>query len=186
MPARLAARTGEHSPPVPLGKQDRNIDMPKNQGTLEQRFWEKVDRRESDECWPWKGCLHEGYGIIQVRGFSFLAHRISWTIHYGVIPDGLCICHHCDNRLCVNPQHLFLGTWADNNHDMAKKRRSALGERNKHSKLTENQVIEIRRLLALGWGEAHIGSLYGVGHTAIHKIKHRCNWRHIPDEIDRP
>ena len=96
---------------------------------IRERFWKKVDVRGPSDCWEWQGAPgNHGYGtIIAGRGGrlgSYLAHRLSWEIHFGSIPLGMCVLHHCDNRICVNPDHLFLGTKSDNHRDMCRKGRN--------------------------------------------------------------
>jgi hypothetical protein len=115
---------------------------------LEKRFWSKVKKTKS--CWLWTASTNiQGYGKIGIgyRGQGFVAaHRLSWEIHNGPIPKGMCVLHKCDNPLCVNPSHLWLGTNTDNLKDMAKKRRSCIGEKNARAKLTQKQVDKIRTL----------------------------------------
>lgn len=105
-----------HKPVLPLS--DRTI----------QRFWLKADRRGSNECWPWTSTINEkGYGRLGVNGRSansVLAHRAAWAISNGRDPGALCVLHRCDNRRCVNPSHLFLGTVRDNWHDCIAKGRA--------------------------------------------------------------
>ena len=151
---------------------------------LPERFWEKVDVRGPDECWTWTaGTASHGYGII-ARGSPqrgmLLAHRVSYELHRGPIPDGGHILHSCDNRLCVNPAHLSLGTNAANVADMVAKGRQAAGEVNGHAKLTEEQVREIRE--RYDWyrvTQRLLAAEYGVTRSNIGHIVNGGSWAHV-------
>ena len=97
--------------------------------SLADRFWEKVDKGDNDKCWTWRGChTPRGYGYIYVHGSDQRmrsAHRVAWELQHGAIPEGLEVCHICDNPRCVNSAHLFLGTRSDNVQDMMAKGRGA-------------------------------------------------------------
>lgn len=155
----------------------------------EERFWEKVDVRGENECWEWKGAIDRlGYGnfssVIVNPGTGRLqdkAHRISWILTYGNIPDKICVCHKCDNRKCVNPNHLFLGTQIDNIKDMVQKGRQggAKGSQNGSSKLKEHQIVEIRQKLETGLSCCAIAKEYGVSNQLINRIKQNQCWTHV-------
>lgn len=110
--------------------------------TLEERFWEKVDKKDKDSCWLWTGCKDpKGYGAIR-SGKMYKAHRISYTLFVGKIPDGKLVCHKCDNPSCVNPHHLFTGSDSDNMQDMVLKGRHGKGGVKKRL-LTEEQAVYV-------------------------------------------
>jgi hypothetical protein len=141
--------------------------------TLAQRFWSKVDVRGPDECWPWKASKVSGYGQMSVAGQPgpARAHVVSWELHHGST-HGACVLHRCDNRACVNPGHLFLGSMADNTHDMIAKGRQkwwpgpkARGEHNGQAKLTDAQVREIRASHAVGEKRRAIADRYGIHYS---------------------
>jgi hypothetical protein len=109
------------------------------------------------------------------------AHRFSWELHHGPIPDGLFVCHHCDNRSCVNPNHLFLGTHADNIADAVNKGRfdTRLGENTSNSKLTEQEVLEIVRRCKEGEAQTEVAEDFGVVKGSIHAIMTGRTWSHV-------
>ena len=98
--------------------------------SLADRFWPKVDKSPESGCWHWTGAMNpSGHGVLGRGGRNHGAHRVSWQLHHGDIPKEMHVCHHCDNPRCVNPDHLFLGTAADNVADMVRKGRQAKGPR---------------------------------------------------------
>lgn len=150
----------------------------------EARFWAKVDKSAGAEgCWPWTGARNwQDYGIFKLAGGTHgqSAHRYTWEVTNGRIPDGLQVLHRCDNPPCCNPAHLWLGTNTDNVADkMAKGRaKTARGETNRHAKLTADQVKEIR---ALGgtMSQEKIGQQFGVSQVQISNILRGDHWKHI-------
>ncbi|MDN7445926.1 HNH endonuclease [Burkholderia multivorans] len=143
------------------------------------RFWSKVDRRGPDECWLWTAAIHSsGYGKFGAGGKygkTLLAHRVSYEIANGSVPDGLWVLHRCDVRLCCNPKHLFAGTPLDNVVDMMDKGRfrgyDKSGEANPAARLRKEQVIEIRQLLAVGTSQKAIAERFDISRQLVSAIK---------------
>jgi len=153
-----------------------------------KRFWKKVDVKGPDECWEWKaGITEHGYGRFWRNKRKELAHRSSYEMHYGDIPKGegahgTCVCHSCDNRKCVNPEHLFLGSHTDNMQDMLKKGRGnrAKGEDSNKSNLREVDIINIRAIYKYTKASHRkLGEIYSVDHATIGHIVNRKTWKHI-------
>lgn len=132
-------------------------------------------------CWLWEGQNKGGtsnYGLVHINGKRTTAHRQSWIEANGPIPAGLHVLHKCDIPLCVNPNHLYLGSHADNMGDYHS-RKGNRGERNGQSKLSADQVVEIRRLLAKGRSGYSIAKEYGVNEQTIYDIAHNKAWRSV-------
>ena len=147
--------------------------------SLPTRFVLKV--RKTESCWIWVGSINGCYGQIGAGGRKsklVTVHRVSWILHFGPILDGLCVLHDCpdgDNSLCVRPDHLWLGTNADNSADKSGKHRSTYGERASWHKLTWNDVKAIR-LSNLKLRE--LATIYGTSISAIAQVKNGINWSH--------
>lgn len=152
-------------------KQDRLMSR-----TPAQRFWSKVEKGE--DCWNWQGSgMTNGYGSFSIGRKTLSAHRFSYEIAHGEIPQGLYVCHRCDNRRCVNPKHLFLGTAKDNEADKVRKGRQAYGEKNGCSKLTWQEVDEIRDLSSQGISQRKIATIYNVSQRAIWQVVNYRKWK---------
>lgn len=153
--------------------------------SFEERFWSKVDRSGGpDVCWPWIRALQPttGYGAVGTGPSSHtpaLAHRVAWELTNGPIPGGLCVLHHCDNRRCCNPSHLFLGTRTDNALDKVAKERQTRGEQVRSAKFTADDIRSIRARVATGELRANLAHEYDVTWSCIQSIVLRKTWRHI-------
>lgn len=147
--------------------------------SLQERFWAKVDKSNLSGCWLWLGARAGigNYGVIW-DGRQKRAHRVIWEMLNGPIPEGFDLCHHCDNPLCVNPSHLFLGTRSANNNDSVRKGRwnRPLGENHPKHKLTNVQVLEIRESPK---SQRKIANQYGVSRSAIRQILSGKSWNHV-------
>lgn len=144
-----------------------------------ERFLAKAQKRDNG-CIEWTASIGPGgYGQFRLarQRKNMLAHRYAWTLANGPIPDGMFVCHHCDNRLCVNPAHLFLGTPADNSADMVRKKRSKgaprPGRTNPNARLTE---IEVEAIRASSASIRALAEAFGVGKSQIHRIRHGLSW----------
>lgn len=143
-------------------------------------FWDKVQK--GDGCWPWTAAKHrDGYGMVNMDTGIRKAHRLAWELTHGPIPEGLDVCHTCDNRDCCNPDHLWLGTHGENMADAKAKGRSVRGERSKQNKLTEADVREIMRVGKPGHGGGipELAAKYGVKPGTIGAVLNRRSWKHI-------
>ncbi len=146
--------------------------------SLQERFEEKFVK--TDGCWEWTAVkLRGGYGQLSVVGRLQYAHRVAYQLYVGEIPDGLKVCHRCDNPACVNPSHLFLGTQADNMRDCCNKGRFAdrSGERSGNAKLTTEQAKAIKTMRSEGARSDDLARLFKVSQSTVYRII-RCDiWR---------
>lgn len=137
---------------------------------------------KTDGCWNWTANKYRsGYGQFGYGGLTQQAHRVAYQLYIGPIPDGLCVLHRCDNPGCVRPDHLFLGTQADNVHDCIGKGRkvSSFGEKNGNAKLTAEQVAVIREKRANGALLANLAEEFNISESAVSLIANRRNWASI-------
>ena len=156
-------------------------------GDAVNRFWEKVDK--SGECWNWTAAKRStGYGCIKVAGRLISSHRFSYVLHFGDVPQGKIVCHNCDNRLCVRPDHLFAGSPLDNVRDMDSKGRCdrVCGERSTNAKLTDDKVQEILFLRQFGLTYKEISACVEVSHRSVEKVLCGHSWKHITGGIKFP
>ena len=144
------------------------------------RFFSKVSVKKDNECWEWRGrTSSEGYGRLTIGSTQHMAHRLSLALAIGPITDPeLVVRHKCDNRLCVNPNHLETGTQQENMEDRRIRDRTARGQNNGRSKLTEEDVRKIR---ADTRTSRQVAADYGVGMMTIQRIKNRSSWGHLSD-----
>ena len=153
---------------------------------LDQYTWADRDRLLSNYkisesgCWEWTLHTRGGYGRLTIRGKNVTAHRFSYRVHKGSV-EGKVVMHTCDNSKCINPDHLKAGTQSDNINDAVAKGRQprAQGSRNRNTHLTEELVLEIRRLFKEGVTQKELREKYNTGKTQTYYIVNRKSWKHI-------
>jgi len=158
-----------------------------NELILKERFFRNVKIGNPNECWEWPLSKDgDGYGRIFIKGKKYRAHRLTWMVFQGPIPQGFHVCHHCDNPPCVNPHHLFIGTNYDNLMDSVRKGRHRIpnnptfGSNHGLTTLTENQVLQIREEYRGGQiTQLSLAKKYNVGRSTIGRIVNREYWTHI-------
>jgi len=169
--------------------------------TPEQKFAHNTPDRPAEGCWVWRGSLEShGYGQTKIRSKQVLAHRLSWLLHHGSLPGDLCVLHRCDNPPCVRPDHLFLGTRADNFADMVAKgrrnvargvrsgrhtkpERTARGVGSGKAKLDDDRVIAIRREYAEGATIAEVARRHDISEGGVRHIIRGRAWSHVGGPI---
>jgi len=154
-------------------------------------YWQRAGRPDDRGCWPWAGSRHKisGYGVACLYkaphryglGRCDTAHRLAWVVHCGPLAPGRCVLHHCDNPPCVNPDHLFLGSLADNAFDRDRKGRTARGECvGRPTALTRQSVVAIRGAYATGdTTYSRLAERFGVSISQVHRVVKREQWQYV-------
>lgn len=152
----------------------------------DKQHFEGMIKKIPDGCWLFTGTNNGmGYGVIRIGGEQQKAHRVAYVLYVNNIPEGICICHTCDNPICVNPAHLFAGTQKDNMQDMKAKGRHGYGETNSRAKLKEHQVIEIRKRYATDKyiRQEILAKEYNISRSALSFIVTNKTWKYLlPEE----
>lgn len=154
---------------------------------IQNRFWTKVRKRSNDECWEWTGPRSSGgYGLFGIKRININAHRFAYKDTFGEFPAHLCVLHKCDNPPCCNPSHLFLGTNKDNTDDCIRKgrhKKPTLGEDHPMHKLSESDVIKMRRLYSGGMSAGQIAKRFGVSKVTTIAAISGYTWGHIAGSV---
>ena len=138
-----------------------------------QRFWDKVDK--SGDCWEWTGAVGAGYGQISYQGKPVYAHRFV----SGPLSSSAVVLHRCDNKTCVNPDHLTISTQSENMSDMVAKDRQAKGSDHRNAKLDEGSAARVKDMLSMGVSQRVIADWFGVSQQLISRINTGINWKHV-------
>jgi hypothetical protein len=169
--------------PLHNGEGEGGLDMPKiHDAFVMARFMSLMEYGKQDECWNWKGMKNtNGYGRFSLSDSHRLAHRVSFEMFVGPIPSGMNVCHSCDNRICVNPYHLWLGTQSQNLKDASQKGRmfrpNTSGERNGNGKLSLREVYAIRDLVAGGARKNLVAKNFNVSPSTVGEIVANKIWK---------
>jgi len=155
-----------------------------------ERFIKKLSLDYDTGCWNWTGYLNGGYGAFCIGGPIRTnrvrkAHRVAWEIYNGEIPDGMCVCHHCDNPKCCNPNHLWLGTHKQNMEDMKSKGRlkynpAKSGELHHNNKFAEMDITSMREMYAKGYTQDEIATIFNTSQPVVSAIVNHKRWKHLP------
>jgi len=162
--------------------------IPEMTGPETERFLAKLEILTDEDCWNWQATrITDGYGHFGLRGQLYLAHRITYQMEFGTIPDGALVLHHCDNPSCCNPYHLFLGDLSANSKDMYQKGRWALkssrrGVLNPAARLGPHEVRQIRKLRSEGMKLEDVAAMFGISFGYVGIIAKRKKWAWLPDE----
>jgi hypothetical protein len=152
------------------------VDKVSRGASIQERYLARVIKR--DGCWDWSAATTKaGYGLFNAKRKTYYAHRVSYEMHCGEVPEGLHVLHECDNPRCSNPEHLFVGTPADNMRDRGQKGRAAAGERHGQSKLSADQVAKIRS--TAGVTNLELAHVYNMSPGQISLIRSGKRWRHV-------
>lgn len=148
-----------------------------------RRFWRRFKKNENG-CWEWQGWVNSvGYGVydwsVNYKKYKMTAHRLSMLLAYGYIPEGKCVLHHCDNRLCMNPGHLFYGTQAENMQDCIKKGRRNNTHHPNIRWMTDGLVRIIREKHADGMSGKELAEIFSLSQSTISEIVNRKTWAHV-------
>lgn len=167
-----------------MGKEPRGINR-RNEfevtDSLASRFWQRVKKVEGNGCWEWQGAFRNSYGAIKHQGSVLSAHRVAYVLTNGHPPQGMLICHTCDNRACCRPDHLEVGTPGKNNND-ARKRRTFFkvqGENAPNASMTERDIRQIMQLRSEGLGARLISRQTGLKENNVKKVLEGESWTHI-------
>lgn len=150
----------------------------------------KKTKINANGCWEWQGYKGpKGYGQTGWKYIVWSTHRLFYHLFIGPIPDGLLVCHKCDNPPCCNPEHLFLGTPMQNSTDAVMKKRIQYGESRPNAKLTESQALEILRVRALKpkghWGAIQLAEKFNVTRKAVENVADRKSWKHLTRDYSK-